>query len=187
MLPRPTNSTDLRTRRRRPALLIAMVGTLLAVTLTSCSLSKDQQPTSATQGNSVSGAGFTAQTVSGEPVKVPGGRPTVALFFSVECGGCGPTAKALDQVQADDPTAANFVVVDVAAYETASDIEGFLNGYDANDLGYTIDKDGGLTADYEVTQLSTVLILDADNNVTFRAIEPTADTIRTELAKVTAS
>ncbi len=81
----------------------------------------------------------------------------------------------------------NFVVVDVAAYETAGDIERFLNGYDASDVGYTIDKDGGLTADYEVTQLSTVLILDADNNVTFRAVEPSADTIRTELAKVTAS
>jgi len=125
--------------------------------------------------------------VVGEPIKVPGGRPTVLLFFSVECGGCGPTANALAKVQADDPTAANFVVVDVAAYETAGDIERFLNGYDASDVGYTIDKDGGLTADYEVTQLSTVLILDADNNVTFRAVEPSADTIRTELAKVTAS
>ncbi|GAA1519508.1 TlpA family protein disulfide reductase [Pimelobacter simplex] len=184
MLLRPA---DPRTRRKRPALFIATVGTLLAVSLTGCSLSKDQQPTSATQGNSVSGAGFTAQSVVGEPIKVPGGRPTVLLFFSVECGGCGPTANALAKVQADDPTAANFVVVDVAAYETAGDIERFLNGYDASDVGYTIDKDGGLTADYEVTQLSTVLILDADNNVTFRAVEPSADTIRTELAKVTAS
>lgn len=183
----PVKPINPRTRRKRGALLVATVGTLLAVTLTGCSLSKDQQPTSATQGNSVSGVGFTAQSVAGEPIKVPGGQPTVVLFFSVECGGCGPTANALAQVQADDPTAANFVVVDVAAYETAGDIEGFLTGYDASDVGYTIDKDGGLTADYEVTQLSTVLILDADNNVTFRAIEPSADTIRTELAKVTAS
>ncbi len=103
MLLRPA---DPRTRRKRPALFIATVGTLLAVSLTGCSLSKDQQPTSATQGNSVSGAGFTAQSVVGEPIKVPGGRPTVLLFFSVECGGCGPTANALAKVQADDPTAA---------------------------------------------------------------------------------
>jgi hypothetical protein len=181
---RPANA---RSRRKRPAIVLAAVGTALALTLTGCSLSKDQQPTSAVQANPAASAGFTAQTVSGEPIQVPGGRPTVVLFFSVECGGCGPTANALAQVQADDPTAANFVVVDVAAYETAGDIEGFLTGYDASDVGYTIDKDGGLTADYEVTQLSTVLILDADNNVTFRAIEPSADTIRTELAKVTAS
>lgn len=184
MLLRPA---DPRTRRKRPALLIATIGTLLAVTLSGCSLSKDQQPASATQADPAASAGFTAQTVSGEPIKVPGGRPTVVLFFSVECGGCGPTANALAQAQADDPAAANFVVVDVAAYETESDIKRFLDAYDAPDLGYARDAGGRLIADYEVTQLSTVLILDSDNNEAFRAIEPSAGTIRTELAKVTAS
>ncbi|GAB3662969.1 hypothetical protein GCM10027596_25380 [Nocardioides korecus] len=109
---------DPRTPRKRPALLIATVGALLlAVTLSGCSLSKDQQPASGSQADSGAGTGFTARTTAGQAIKVPGGRPTVLLFFSVECGTCGPAAKALAQARADDHAAANFVVVDVAAYE----------------------------------------------------------------------
>lgn len=179
---------DPRTPRKRPALLIATVGALLlAVTLSGCSLSKDQQPASGSQADSGAGTGFTARTTAGQAIKVPGGRPTVLLFFSVECGTCAPAAKALAQARADDHAAANFVVVDVAAYETEGDIRGFLDAHGAGGLGYTSDADGRLIAYYKVTQLSTVLILDADNNVAFRAIEPSADTIRSELAKVTAS
>lgn len=185
---------DPRTRLRRPTLLLVTLGIALALTMTGCSLSKEdqptsasQQPTSASQADSGAGSAFTAQTTAGNPIEVPGGRPSVVLFFTVECGGCGPTANALAQAQADDPEAANFVVVDVASYETAKDIKGFLDAYDGADLGYASDADGRLIADYQVTQLSTVLVLDADNKVVYRAIEPSADQIRAELAKATVS
>lgn len=174
-------------RLSRVALPVAAAGVLLVGMLTGCSLSKEQHPASASQSTPVSGAGFTARTVSGEPIKIPGGRPTVVLFFSVECGGCGPTANALAQAQADQPAAANFVVVDVASYESESDIKGFLDANRAPDLGYASDADGQLIAQYEVTQLSTVLVLDDANRVVFRAIEPSADEIRAELAKATGS
>lgn len=164
----------------------------LALTLSGCSLSKDQPPAPAGQAdpgptNPGTAAGFTAETISGDAVTIPDGRPSVVLFFSVECGGCGPTANALAQAQADNPDAADYAVVDVAGYETVQDIQGFLEAYDAGALGYAIDAEGDLVAEYQVTQLSTVLILDADNQVTFRAIEPSADQIRAELAKVTGS
>ena len=55
-------------------------------------------------------------------------------------------------------------VVDVAAYETAKDIEGFLKYYDANALAYATDADGTLLSSYGVTQLSTVVIVDPDGN-----------------------
>lgn len=179
---------DARARRKRAVFFIATVGALLlAVTLSGCSLSKDQPPGAAIQPASGAGTGFTAHTTAGKPIKVPGAQPAVVLFFSVECGGCGPTANALASVQADDPAVASFVIVDVAAYETERDIRRFLDANDAGGLGYTRDADGRLTADYKVTQLSTVLILDAANKVAFRAIEPSAETIRSELAKVTGS
>ncbi|MEP9364906.1 hypothetical protein ABLE68_18225 [Nocardioides sp. CN2-186] len=70
----------------------------------------------------------------------------MVLFFSVECGRCGPTANALANAQADDPVVANFVIVDVAAYATERDIAGFLDANNAGGLGYTRDADGRLTA-----------------------------------------
>lgn len=79
------------------------------------------------------------------------------------------------------------VVDDAAAYETEEDIAEFLDANDAGGLGYASDADGSLTADYRVNQLSTVLVLDAENTVAFRAIEPSADEIRAELAEVTGS
>lgn len=184
MLLRPA---DPHTRRKRSALVNAAMGAMLAVTLTGCPLSKDQQPTSAAQDGSGTSTGFTARAASGDPITVPGGRPSVVLFFSVECGACGPTAKALAQVQADDPKAANFLVVDVTSYETEADIKNFLADNDASTLGRTNDPDGRLVRTYGVPSTSTVVILDASNKVVFRAYEPSVDKIRSELAKVTGS
>jgi len=157
---------------------------VLAVLLTACGgLTKDN-PSPAVDGGA-STAGFTARTIAGSSITLPGERPSVLLFFSVECGGCGPTANALAQARAQDPKAADFGVIDVAAYETSKDIEGFLKDYDATALAYASDPDGTLTARYGVTQLSTVVIVDPDGKVVFRGVEPNAEKIRAELDKVT--
>jgi hypothetical protein len=180
-------AADPRIRRKRPALILATIGMTFALSLTGCSLSKDQQTPSANNSGPAAGAEFTAQTASGAPITIPGGRPSVILFFSVECGACGPTAKALAQVQGDDPRAANFLVVDVTSYETDTDIKNFLADNHASTLGRTNDPDGHLVRTYAVSSTSTVVILDANNNVAYRAYEPTADKIRSELAKVPGS
>lgn len=54
---------------------------------------------------------------------------------------------------------ADFAVVDIAGYETARDIEGFLAANQASSLAYAIDTDGRLVSGYQVSQLTTVLIL----------------------------
>jgi peptidoglycan hydrolase-like protein with peptidoglycan-binding domain len=50
----------------------------------------------------------------------------VLFFFSVGCGGCGPSTQALAQVQQAVGTKANFVAVDVGPGETEQDIKAFL-------------------------------------------------------------
>ncbi|MCA0329875.1 MAG: redoxin domain-containing protein [Actinobacteria bacterium] len=127
---------------------------------------------------------FTAQRIGGGSIQLPGARPSVVLFFSVECGGCGPTAKALADAQAADPAAADFAVVDVAGYETANDVESFLRANSATSLAYARDTEGDIFTGYGVTALSTVIIVDTDRRVAYRAVEPSADTIRTELDKL---
>lgn len=114
---------------------------------------------SGTSVSAVSGE-FTAQTTDGEEVPVPGTKPSVLFFFSIECGVCGPATNMLAEVQRSAPEAANFVVVDVANYETAPEIESFLAEYEASSLGYTIDTDARLITAYKVNQLSTVVVLD---------------------------
>lgn len=167
-----------RSRGRPRSVVLALVAAVLLVGCGPTTKQAAPTPTGASTPR------FTAQTVSGETVKIPGDKPAVVLFFSVECGSCGPTAHALAQVQARDPRAADFAVVDIAPNETPADVKGFLRDNDANSLAYTVDTDGRLFRSYRVTQLTTVLIIDADGRVAYRAVEPTAATIRAELAKV---
>lgn len=181
MHPNETANRGRTTRRRLTALAAT---SMLAVLLSACGgLTKDNPSPAGAEG--ISAASFTARNVAGGSTTLPGDRPSVLLFFSVECGGCGPTAQGLAQAQAQDPKAADFAVVDVAAYETAKDIEGFLKDYDATALAFASDPDGTLIARYGVTQLSTVVIVDPDGKVVFRGVEPNAAKIRAELDKVT--
>lgn len=109
-----------------------------------------------------------------------------ALFFSVECGSCGPTAQALAQAQQTGGETANFVAVDIAGYETDADVKGFLTANNAVALAYAIDTDAQWVRTYQVSQISMVVVLDDAGKEVFRAVEPIAETITTELAKVTA-
>lgn len=175
------------TRRRSWLIVLAVVAALGVAAVLYTAFSASQQPgASPGVGNSASPAVFTARTLTGGQVAVPGSRPSVLLFFSVECGGCGPTAGALAEVERTAGGAANFALVDVAGYETDEDITGFLGQYRATSLSYTIDTDARLITTYRVQQLSTVLVLDAAGREVFRAVEPSAERIRAELAKVAA-
>ncbi|MGH7743629.1 MAG: TlpA family protein disulfide reductase [Candidatus Dormibacteria bacterium] len=129
---------------------------------------------------------FTAATMSGQQVTVPGGKPSVLLFFGVTCGGCGPTATALGRLQRQAPGSANFVGVDITPGETDSDVRGFLTTNYATDLGYAFDTNTRLIKALGVTQLTTVIVLDTSGTPTYRAVEPTPAQVQTELTKLAA-
>ncbi|WP_298865232.1 thioredoxin-like domain-containing protein [uncultured Microbacterium sp.] len=160
--------------------VLVIVGAVMAVIATVQGAQSSSPDSSGTSVSAVSGE-FTAQTTDGEQVPVPGTKPSVLLFFSIECGVCGPATKMLAEVQRSAPEAANYVVVDVANYETAPEIESFLAEYEASSLGYTIDTDARLITAYEVSQLSTVVVLDASGQTVFSAVEPSEAQIRDAL------
>jgi len=132
---------------------------------------------------SVTAEAFTAQTAAGGQVSVPGSKPSVLFFFSIECGACGPFTKALAEVQRSAPEAANYVAVDVASYETAPDVEAFLAQNQASSLAYAIDTNTRLISAYQVNQLSTAVVLDASGTEVFRGVEPSVAQIRDALTK----
>jgi len=107
----------------------------------------------------------------------------VLFFFSAECGSCASGARALAQAQ-KSATEATFVAVDIAPNETEDDITGFLTDNQATGLAYTSDTGADLIRAYNVTQLSTAVILDTSGRVAFRGVDPTAAQIEAELAKV---
>ena len=127
-------------------------------------------------------AGFTAVTSQGEQVPVPGSKPTVLFFFSIECGACGPGTQVLAEVQRSSPAAVNYVAVDIAPYETVDEITEFLAGNGASSLAFASDTDTRLITAYRINQVSTAVVLDAAGTEVFRAVEPGAAELRTALA-----
>ena len=189
----PDAPTSTATRGRRRTLLIALavvavlgVGTVLYSAFSASDKPTGSAPAGANPANAAAAAALTARTLDGTQVTVPGGRPSVLFFFSVECGGCGPSAQALAQAQQAVGGKANFVAVDVAGYETAADVTSFLTNFKATTVAYAIDTHSQWIRTYQVNQLSTAVVLNSAGKETFRAVEPSTAQIKAELAKVTA-
>lgn len=127
---------------------------------------------------------FTARTLDGAGVDVPGSRPSALFFYSVECGACGPGAQSLAEAQKAVGAKANFVAVNVNPGDTDGDINGFLRDNQAKQLALIRDTNARLLQAYQVTQLSTAVILNASGQVVYRGVDPTAAQIQSELAKV---
>lgn len=182
----PSRSTSSRPWRRWA--LAAGVGVaviaLLAVAYTAFSPASPPRPGAATSSTAGAGgdsaSGFAATTLSGQQLTVPGGKPSVLFFFSVDCGSCGPGAQALAQAQEANP-GANYVAVDVDPGETSADVREFLTANQAGGLAYALDTDASLTRAYQLTQLSTAVVLDATGTIVYRGVDPTPDQIRTAL------
>ncbi|WP_425546954.1 hypothetical protein, partial [Catellatospora coxensis] len=62
-------------------------------------------------------------------------------------------------------------------------IEGFTEYVEAEHVPAAIDEGAVLSQRFDVAALSTLIIVDADGKVTFRATDPAADTIVAELEK----
>ncbi|WP_157622527.1 redoxin family protein [Nostocoides sp. Soil756] len=173
-------------RRRWLVILAAAVATLLVLAVTATALSAEPGPPpgagSSVAGSSTAATAFTASTLSGGEVAVPGGKPSVVFFFSVTCGTCGPGARALAEAQASTPDV-NYVAVDIDPNESVNDVREFLTANDASTLSYARDTDASLTRAYQLTQLSTAVVLDAAGTEVYRGVDPTTSQIRSALSK----
>lgn len=173
-------------RRRWLAIAGAAVVTLLvlAVTYTALSSQPSARPGAASSvaGSDQAATAFTATTLSGETVSIPGGKPSVVFFFSATCATCGPGARALAEAQANTPDA-NYVAVDIDPNESVDVVRQFLTANDAGTLAYARDTDAALTRAYQLTQLSTAVVLDASGTEVYRGVDPTPTQIRSALTK----
>lgn len=180
-------------RRRKLQVGLIVLAVLAVITVLYTALSSSGHSNSRLTQDSSAAAGisgpvaFTAHTMAGAQVAVPGSRPSVLFFFSVECGSCGPGAQALADVQRHKPQVANFVAVNINSGDTDQSIRGFLTDNHATGLGLVRDSDTRLLQSYQVRQLSTAVILDASGKIVYRAVEPQASQIEAELTKVVSS
>lgn len=131
-------------------------------------------------------AGAVADTVSdidGTARTIPDGKPAALFFFSVGCGECAGGADSLNKASAALGTSADYLLVDVDPGESKDFINEFRDYIKAPELPAVIDTGATLTTRYKVTSMSTLVVVDAKGEVTFRATDPSAEEIQSELTK----
>jgi AhpC/TSA family len=175
-----------RTLARRPLVTGAAL-TAAVVLLGGCGL-----PTQATRGgNSASSTGAASarpatvavRALDGRRVQVPSQRPTVLYFFSAGCGECVNGARAVAQARKQAGAAATFLAVDLDPTETPAIIGEFAAAAGDPDLPTASDRDAALSRRYQVTALSTLVVIDPAGTVTYRAVDSPAAQILTAIAK----
>ena len=183
--------------------LAAIVATaLIASCCAACSTSSATRERSAAAAAGSAAAGprgvasgpATFTTLDGSAVRVPDDKPSVLVFLSITCADCSDAARTLARVEAATKATARaahvgtakarFLGVDSDRDASAEVVSDFLHSVGANDLAAVLDPKYVLFRRYQVTALSTVLVIDSAGRVMFRAINPSPAKI---LAAVTAA
>lgn len=180
--------------RRASAALVGAVAA--AAVLTACGsptpASSPKRVTSTSAGTSSHAqaatlpvAGATLRTIDGTTVRVPSSKPSVLVFISISCADCSAAAKAVAKARTAVGDTATFLAVDLDPGVPARDLHGFLASVDAKNLPTMVDAKFGLLAKYNVSALSSVIVIDPAGKVTYRAINPSAGAITAAIAQST--
>lgn len=180
-------------RRSRPPgrTRVGVVAIAAAVVLASCVACSTNPATrgrsaasgSATSGSRGAGTGpAVLTTIDGAAVRVPGTKPSVLVFLSITCADCADAARTLARVEAaTNATAqaahlatakARFLGVDMDRGASVQAVAAFLHSVGADGLPTVLDHNSALAGAYQVTALSTVLVIDPAGRVRYRAINP---------------
>ncbi|MGY0604680.1 TlpA family protein disulfide reductase [Corynebacterium amycolatum] len=170
----------------RPRHLASALFLTAVMALTTACASSPSGPSAAPGGSSPDAAGAVAVTVSdidGTTRTIPDGKPAALFFFSAGCGECVEGADSLNKASTALGSSADYLLVDVDPREPKETINGFRDYIKAPELPAVIDTGATLTTRYKVTSISTLVVVDAKGDVTFRATDPSAEKIQEELTK----
>lgn len=157
---------------------VVLVVAVLLVALAGCASQTSREPVAAPSIEPL-----TVNTLAGERVRVPGQQPTVMLFFTPGCASCEDAARAVVSASQPATSDARFLAIDLDPSGDPETIDRFLARVGGQDLPAVVDRDVRLTQTFDVNALGTVVIVDPDGTVSYRAVEPSADQIVHALRK----
>ena len=163
------------TRNRRTILTItALIAVaVLVVVLALTALNRGPGAGTSTGGStSASGNGverIETTSTEGEPVAVPGERPTVLYFMASWCFTCVPQAEAMKELEAEYADQAQFVAVDVTPENTKAEVDAFRELAGFPEHPYVVDQTGQLSKKYEIISLDSTVVIAPDGEILARA------------------
>jgi thiol-disulfide isomerase/thioredoxin len=159
-----------------------LVAIAAAVLLVSCSTNPATRGDAASSPRDAATGQAALTTIDGATVRVPDNKPSVLVFLSINCADCADAARTLARVEAATRATARaahlatsnarFLGVDMDRGVSGQTVTDFLRSAGAKGLPAVFDQKAVLSGTYQVTALSTVLVIDSTGRVTFRAINP---------------
>lgn len=153
--------------------VVTAISAAAVLTLAACGDAQDDRASAAESGKAPAGA-RTVTTIDDSTLTVPNGKPAAVFFFSYGCGACFTGGAAMVAARAKVGEKADFLLADLDPYETEQDIDAFRERIGGTTLPATSTDVLEMARAWQVTALSTVVVLDAEGAVTYRAVDPPA-------------
>lgn len=159
--------------------VIAAITAALAMTLTACGGGTPNActPDAGDRATDSAADSRTLTTVDDTKVVVPDGKPAVVFFFSYRCGACFTGGEQVVAAHHKAATKADFLLADYAPSETKKEIDAFRSQIGGTQVPAVSSGVVELASHWQVTAPSTVIVLDEDGAIAFRAVDPTAEQI----------
>lgn len=125
----------------------------------------------------------TVSTIDGASLRLPAGKPAAVFFFTVGCGSCQAGGTALAQARAQAGGRADFLMVDLDPTEGRPAIDAFRTSIGDPTLPTVSTGALDLAQAWQVSALSTVIVLDPAGTVTWRATDPASSDILAHIDK----
>jgi hypothetical protein len=110
------------------------------------------------------------------------GSPVVLGFVQAGCGSCAADLKSFSSLAGGHPSV-RFVGINMPGGGTAQDLASFGRSLGVSGIMYVADGSGAVSADYRITAIDTVVVLDASGRVVWRGTAPSTDALAAALTR----
>jgi len=113
------------------------------------------------------------------------GQPVALAFVQAGCGSCAASLKAFSNIAAKMPDA-HFVALNMPGGGSAAALADFTDSLGATGITSAAYSSNDISKQFDITSLDTILVLDADGKIVWRAVRPTQADIEQALQAASA-
>jgi len=129
----------------------------------------------------------TLESIDGQTVSLPAGKPGAMYFSSSTCSSCIPPARGLGELKRRFGTQIDAVFISIDPSDSADGLRAVSRTVGDPPYPFVIDRNGVATTKYRITALGTLVVYNANGAVVDRLIDPDRSQIASALRKAGAS
>jgi cytochrome oxidase Cu insertion factor (SCO1/SenC/PrrC family) len=159
-------------------LLISFISLFL---LAACSSNEESGEDTKKEGNQIT---LNAEDINGNNITLSDQNPTIIYFMAAWCPTCIGGEQVLKKVNQAYPNV-QLITLDLdPSTDTKEDLAAFQQQFGGNWAHVLDDEDRTITNLFKVNQLEVMVLVDQNKEEVFRAVNPSFEQLKEELAKI---